>query len=128
MHSRKPSVLLTSIPSYTSILSYSSIYNSRKHSPKKIWKKNMLPSWKTDLTTIIMLQKFRVFLKSKPSCELNLIPIYFFVIIVWAISYWSNKIPNFVPRFFVFSQSIFAFISRKSLFLLLLQCSHLFYW
>ena len=128
MYSRKPSVFLTSIPSYSSILSYSNIYNLWKHSSKKIWKKNMLPSWKTDLTTITMLQKFRVFLKSKPSCELNLIPIYFFVIIVWAISYWSNKISNFVPRFFVFFQSIFAFISRKSLFLLLLQCTHLFYW
>ena len=69
-HSFDLFVLIISIPSEISILSYSNINNSQKH--------YLLPSLKTDLTAIVKEWSFSILLKGKLSSELSLIFMYSF--------------------------------------------------
>ena len=70
-------ILLTSICSDTSILSYSNIYDLYIHLFKKTCRQYWLFSWKTDLTTVTMSWTSNVLFKGKWSSKVNLIFIYF---------------------------------------------------
>ena len=77
-------------------------------------------SWKTALTTIIMLRSSSVFFKCRSS-----------VIIVWVIIYWFNKITDFFhSSSCFFSVSFLSLIgtSVKYLFPLISSTYYLFYW
>ena len=92
-------VLLTSLRSKISILSYSSIYTSYKHSSRKKCRYYLSSSSKADLTTIVRLRSFGILFKGKLSSELNLV----FMI--------SPGLPPFIllTRYLILSQKLCIF-------------------
>ena len=110
----QPPVLLISVASVINSIILQHLYFTQL-----IFKKNHLRKlvdsvcsyhWKKNVTTTIMPDNSSDFFRGKSSCKLNLI----FLIIIWVIICWSNKIFNFLWMFlYFFSISLFSSVGTS---------------
>ena len=76
---------------------------------------SLLPSWKTDLITIVKLGMFNIIPKDKLSSHLNLIFMKCFFVYNWfTTTYCFNLIFNFIPNFCVLFKYFFVLVCRSN--------------
>ena len=109
-HSFDELILLTSIPSEVSVLSWYKIFIFYRDIFLKKLVDSMLFSWKRAVTAITITGISIALFRGNLLSEASLVFI-FFIIIIWFFSYGPNWMSDFNPPFFILFYFFFAFIN-----------------